>query len=223
MTLLKLECSNMTKAMECISKKISSYNIGEIVEELMIKELLQFHPTKNIDINNIEWLKIKKHESYKTKTLFYKYKNNTEEDDISWKLCIRNLYGKYKRDEEYKKDVKTAFRNESHIGSKTTYFNNNTKIINNVFVGICSHCNNETEKITTDHYNVPFIKIFDTFCKKNNIELHTIDIYENNKKIIRLKDENLAKTWLQYHDDEAQYRLLCRSCNSHFGSYGYQQ
>jgi hypothetical protein len=54
--------------------------------------------------------------------LFYKYKSCEKEDDISWKLCIRNLYGFYKRDEEYIRDVQKAFRNESHQATKNVFF-----------------------------------------------------------------------------------------------------
>jgi len=56
---------------------------------------------------------------------------------------------------------------------------------------------------------------------KNN--LCNIDIFENERNEIRIKDEKLASKWLSHHDNISQYRLLCKSCNSHFGSYGYQK
>jgi hypothetical protein len=143
-------------------------------------------------------------------------------DDISWKLCIKNLYGKYNRDKEYLIDVNTAFRNESHIGKKKQYFINHTIINNDIFTGICDNCRKNTTNITTDHYPLPFKNILDSFIDKNKINLYDIDIFENKQNEIRIKDNELASKWLKYHDDIALYRLLCKSCNSHFGSYEYK-
>tara|TARA_Y100001970_G_C14191391_1_gene835594 strand:- start:195 stop:857 length:663 start_codon:yes stop_codon:yes gene_type:complete len=220
MTLKEL-WSSMTQANRGVSNIIRTANIGEIIEDRIIKELVKHHPTKRIDVNKVEWFKVELRPPFNTPALFYKYKNSRIKDDISWKLCIRNLYGKYNRDKEYEKDVKAAFRNESHIGTKKQYFINNTTIKNNIFMGICNNCNKKTEKITTDHYKLSYKEIFDNFININNINLSNIDIFENEDNEIRIKDENLASKWLNYHDNKAQYRLLCSSCNSHFGSYGY--
>ena len=218
---LKKRCSNMTQANKYIGSIIKTIINEEIIENILIKELVKYHPTKRIDISKVEWFKIKSRPPYNKPALFYKYKNSRKEDDISWRLCIRNLYGNYNRDQEYENDVKTAFRNESHIGTKTQYFINNTTIKNNIFMGICNNCNNKTENITTDHYKLSYKEIFDNFIYINNINLCDIDIFENENNEIRIKDENLASNWLDYHDNKAQYRMLCSSCNSHFGSYGY--
>ena len=211
----------MTQANKYIGSIIKTIINEEIIENILIKELVKYHPTKRIDISKVEWFKIKSRPPYNKPALFYKYKNSRKEDDISWRLCIRNLYGNYNRDQEYENDVKTAFRNESHIGTKTQYFINNTTIKNNIFMGICNNCNNKTENITTDHYKLSYKEIFDNFIYINNINLCDIDIFENENNEIRIKDENLASNWLDYHDNKAQYRMLCSSCNSHFGSYGY--
>jgi hypothetical protein len=219
--MLKERCSNMTQANRYIGNIINSINNDEIVENIMINELVKYHPTKSIDFNKVEWFKIKLRSPYNKPSLFYKYKNSINDDDISWKLCIRNLYGNYNRDEEHEKDVKTAFRNESHIGTKKNYFMNNTTIKNNIFMGVCRNCNKITENITTDHYNLSYKEIFNDFLYVNNINLRNIDIFENEENEIRIKDEELASKWLNHHDNKAQYRLLCCSCNSHFGSYGY--
>ena len=214
-------CSNMTQANKYIGNIIKELPIEENIENRILIELVNSHPTKQINENNVEWFKIKIRPPFNKPALFYKYKNSTNEDDISWKLCIRNLYGKYKRDKEYEKDVKIAFRNESHIGTKKQYFIHNTTINNKIFMGICNNCNSKTKNITTDHYKLSYKEIFDNFIEINNINLLNIDIFENEYNEIRLKDENLASKWLNFHDNRAQYRLLCGSCNSHFGCYGY--
>ena len=89
-------------------------------------------------------------------------------------------------------------------------------------MGKCENCLIETENITTDHYPLVYKKIFDDFIKNNNINLYNIDIFENKQNELRIKDTNLASKWLSHHDNIAKYRLLCSSCNSHFGSYGYK-
>lgn len=222
MTSLKQECSNMTKANKYISDIIKSFKNDIPIENEIIKDLIKYHPTKNININDIEWLKFKLRPPFNTKSLFYKYKNNMKIDDISWKLCIKNLYGKYNRNKEYLIDVNTVFRNESHIGKKKQYFINHTIINNDIFTGICDNCRKNTTNITTDHYPLPFKNILDSFIDKNKINLYDIDIFENKQNEIRIKDNELASKWLKYHDDIALYRLLCKSCNSHFGSYEYK-
>jgi len=218
---LKELCSNMTQANRYIGDIIKKKPIEENIEDRIIIELLKYHPTKQINVDNVEWFKIKIRPPFNKAALFYKYKNSINEDDISWKLCIRNLYGNYKRDKEYEKDVNTAFRNESHIGTKKQYFINNTTINDNNFMGECNNCNEITKNITTDHYNLSYKEIFDNFIEINKINICNIDIFENKHNEIRIKDKNLASKWLNFHDNKAQYRLLCGSCNSHFGSYGY--
>jgi len=219
---LKQQCQNMTQAKKHISNLINTLPIDQNIEHKHIKDLLKYHPTKKIDINNVEWIKIKIRPPYNNRALFYKYKNSNDEDDISWKLCIRHFYGRYCQYKEHIKDVKTAFRNEVHNGTKKEYFINNTTIENNKYTGKCNNCNMITEDITTDHFKLSYKEIFDNFIELNNIDLQHITIFENDNNEIRIKNTNLALKWLNYHDTKAHYRLLCSSCNSHFGCYGYK-
>ena len=216
---LKQICSNMTNAKKYIRSVINSLKEGELIKNKYIIELVKYHPSKQIDINKVAWLKMKKRPPYNKLALFYKYYDNTKEDDISWILCITNLFGKYDRNKEYENDVKTAFRNESHFGSKKQYFIDNTDITNNEFTGECNNCKITTTDITTDHYPIPYKKIFDTFINDKGLRLCDFDIFENEQFEIRFKDRDFADEWLNYHDDKATYRLLCKSCNSHFGCY----
>ena len=217
---IKSKCQNITQAKQYIRNKLLKYNHNDFVHDSDIIQLLPFHPTKHINIDTIDYLIMKKRLPYNKLALFYKYKNSDVLDDISYMLCIENLYGKYCRNKHYEKDVITAFRNESHFGTKKQFFVKNTYIDNNKCIGICNHCNLQTHDITTDHYPVPYKQIFDSFIKNNNIVLSNIDIFENDKNILKIQSEDLASEWKLYHDDIAQYRLLCKSCNCHFGSYG---
>lgn len=218
---LKRRCKNMTQANKYVANTLKKIKDGEIVDDIIIIELVKYHPTKKIDVDNVEWFKMQKRPPYNTLALFYKYKNSENEDDISWKLCIRNLYGKHDKNKEHKNDIRSAFRTESHFGTKQQFHNNNTVIINNKFVGICNNCNIQTDNIATDHHNLSYKQIFDDFIKINKIKLHEIDIFEDENNMIRIKDKKLARKWLKYHDSRAVYRLLCNSCNCSFGSYGY--
>ena len=216
---LKIKLKNLTNSKKYITNIISKYKENERVNDVEILQLLQHHPTKNITISNIDYLTVKIRKPFNQLALYYKYKNNEKEDDISYILCLKNLFGKYNRDIHYEEDVMSAFRNESHVGSKKEYFINNTKTENNLFYGICNHCKIETQNITTDHYPIPYKQIFESFIKKENIVLLNIDIIENDLNEIRINNNDIVEKWLDYHDYNANYRLLCKSCNSHFGCY----
>jgi len=219
--LLKEKCSCMSKANKFIGGIIREYKDGDDVDNVYIKEVIEYHPMKNIKVDDMEWLKIKIRPPYNTLSLFYKYKN-IPEDDISWKLCIRNYYGKYKPLQLKIQDIHTAFRNEAYFGNLEIYrkkylYADDAK---------CSECSKDIEskcsKLVVDHYPTPFKKIYDSFIEEKNIELIKTIVYENFDNMIRLKDNILTKEWLKYHDNKAEFRLLCKSCNSHFGSYGYK-
>jgi hypothetical protein len=216
---LKNILKNITNSKKYISNILKLYNDGDIVNDDIILSLLTFHPTKNIDVDNIDYLIYKIRPPYNKLALFYKYKNNDKIDDISYISCLTNLFDKYKKDKDYEDNVKNAFRNDSHIGTKKQYFIDNTFIENNKFTGICTNCNKKTTDITVDHYPKSYFTIFTDFIKQKNLNLYSIDIFENNNNEIRLKNEIFAKEWQLFHDNNATYRLLCKSCNSHFGAH----
>src|SRR6056300_669328 len=221
MTDLKSKLRNITRAKAYITSILQGYKENEIVDNSDVIELLSYHPTKHINQNNIDYLIMKPRKPYNKLALFYKYKNGSIEDNVSYILCIKNLFGKYSRDKQYEEDVMSAFRNESHFGSKKSYFINNTQVKNDVLIGQCNNCNIITKDITTDHYMLPYKKIFQEFVKQENILLCEVEIFENELNELCICDEKLAHNWRLYHDSHAKYRLLCKSCNSRFGSYGF--
>ena len=206
-------CKNMTEANKYISGLLKTFNINEIIQNPIFIDLLKYHPTKNIDIENIEYIKLKLRQPFNKPAVFFKITNGIE-DDVSWKMCIRNLYKKFNKTEEHIKVIKGSFRTESQWGTKRRYRYDNDG-------NICCNCEKTTDHIETDHYPIPYKKIFNDFIEDHNISLSNIYFYENEYNEIRLKDKKLATKWLKYHDSIAQYRLLCKSCNSRFGSYGY--
>lgn len=221
MSLLKEKCKNITNANKYIASIIQRYNCDDFVDDPEIKQLVEYHPTKHINLNDVEYLVMRKRHPFNTISLFYKHKNTSNEDDISWKTCIRKLYGKHDGEKDKMKDIENAFRTVAYKGERTQYFQNNTFVTNAGTVGICNHCNIKSNQISVDHYLMPFKTILQTFLDENNIHLNEIDVFENERNEIELKDTQISSMWLTYHDEKAQYRLLCKSCNSHFGSYGY--
>jgi hypothetical protein len=203
----------MTQANKYVSSIIQSLQEDIMIEDSAIKELIQYHPTKQL--NDVEWLKLKTRPPFNHLSLTYK--KNGKEDDISCKLCIRNLYGKYSADEEHEKKIKQAFRFEIHRGTKSQFYNQKTKCC----IGLCDECKISTRDITVDHYPTPYKKIFETFLHENNFKLPKVEVFLNDINEYIIKDKDLAQKWLVAHDNQATYRLLCKSCNSRNGSYGY--
>ena len=218
---IKIKCRNMTRAKQFIGDIIHSYNVGDIVDNEYMLELVEYHPTKDIKLENLEWLKIKIHPYYKKPALYFKNKNDTEDDDLSWILCIRNLYGKYNADANNEANIKQAFRNELQGGCKTQYYYENTTRSNGVATGICAECGDHMSNIHVDHFENPFKNILDSFLNDNNINMNDVCVYETTKRQIRLKCEDTAAKWLEYHDSIAIYRILCGTCNVRNGSYGF--
>ena len=216
---IKTKLKNISHAKKYISNILQNYKDNDIIDNPIILELLTYHPIKHINASNIDYLIIKYRPPYNNLALHYKYKNNNTITSISYTVCIKNLFNKYNKDKQHIENVITAFRNEIHLGSKTTYFIYNTQLENNTFIGICDNCNISTNDITTDHYLITFKHLYNTFINNENITLLDIDVIEHELNELRIKDNTLAIRWKTFHDENATYRLLCKSCNSHFGSY----
>jgi len=210
----KEKYKNITNAKKYFSKLLKQYNENINFNNNEILELLEYHPTKNIKKENIEYLVMKKRPPYYKLALYYKIDDNL--DDISYIECLKVLYNKYNKEDNIIYDINQAFRNISERGTKKDFKllalqNNNN---------ICTNCNIKTDKLETDHYPIPYKKILDDFIKDNNINLPKLKYkYINNQYY--LDDKTLSNKFLNYHDKTAKYRLLCKSCNCHFGSYGY--
>tara|TARA_B100001250_G_scaffold412463_1_gene443730 strand:+ start:489 stop:1097 length:609 start_codon:yes stop_codon:yes gene_type:complete len=195
---------------------LSKYNPGDRVNNKIINELVKHHPTKKIE--NVEYLFLQRRPPFNDISLYYKSRNSEAVDDISYVLCIKNLFGKFKKSKQYKDDVMTAFRTEIRNGTRKDFYMSHTTNEN----GCCKHCGIFTTGIAVDHYPITYKEIFDIFVKERNLIIDNINIFENERNLLLLKNEDLSKDWIHYHDKVANYRLLCHSCNSKLGSYGYK-
>ena len=206
----KQKYKNITNAKKYFSNLLKQYdeNINFNNNELL--ELLEYHPTKDIKKENIEYL-VRVKGLYNKLILNYKYKNKDLET-ISYQECLKVLYNKYNKEDNIIYDINQAFRNISDRGTKKDFKLNNNNI--------CTNCNIKTDKLETDHYPIPYKKILDDFIKDNNINLPKLK-YKKINNFYYLDDKTLSNKFLNYHDKIAKYRLLCKSCNCHFGSYGY--
>jgi len=209
----------MNCAFKFIGKRVESYKEGVTIEDEYINELVQYHPTKSIDVSEVEWFKLCE-DKYRTLCLCYKYYGDDKIDDIGWKKCIRNLYDAYNPDEDYKNCVNKAFRNEVHYGTKCAFFVEHTTLCENGrYRGQCEACNTMSSP-TTDHKDTPFCVILERFLEEQSLRLEDLYTRKNEQFEIWLQDRSLATRWLKYHDEHAKYRILCRSCNSRIGSRG---
>ena len=213
MSWLKTECKNKTRAWKAVRLILDEFKINSEMTDIRIKELIKYHPTKDIDFSRVDYFSWKPHKSYKKPTLYFKYKDCDEEDDISLKVCVANLYEKFDLENDKIINIKKAFRNESRFGTHM-----DTQLANKKTT--CPLCNKQA-KLTCDHYPISWKQIFTEFCENKNIILGNVEIFEGEDGTNYFNDEMLSLTWTTYHDSRATYRMICNSCNASAGSHGY--
>ena len=75
---------------------------------------------------------------------------------------------------------------------------------------LCVHCG-ATNDLTVDHRYIPFVMIAKSFMDTEP----NIEITNDNSGIgWVIKDPNILKAWQHFHEERANYQILCRSCNS---------
>lgn len=203
-------------------KKIIYNKVGEVGENNKftwnrLNKLAMFHPTKKI--GTIDYFVFRKRPPYNNLSLYYKEVGKEEEDDISIIYCLRNIFGKIDLVKEKKKDIISGFRTEIHDGARLHYLKMRSTG-NNYGYNNTQHCDNcgGYGKIAVDHYPVPFCDLLNDFlvCKKIKIEEVEVEEQDN---VMKIKDRFFGDTWKIYHDNKAEFRLLCARCNSSFGNY----
>jgi hypothetical protein len=225
MSSLKKDLKNLTTGYKVITNIIKNKVVNlKFKDDPMLLSLLEYHPTKTIQKTNIEYLVVRFRKPYNNLSLFYKMIGSIE-DDVSYRLCLQVLFEKYDKKSSNKESIMSALRTECNYGTKKVFFLTNTVKTNCITRGKCCVCDNTTCNITVDHFGITFQNILDRFLEENiSLKLELLEIYENKENNeIRLKDIDLAKEWLNFHDTLATYRLLCKSCNSQCGGYGYKK
>jgi len=215
-------------SLKCIKKALHSISKGTKIITCYIKELkpeskfrhhlfenvLLNHPTKKF--NDIEYLQVKIRPPFMKKSLYIKCKDK-EIENVSYKLSIQNIYGKYNPERIYKNNRLEAYRNTIYETKRKIFYHENT---NNGF-GKCENCNKE-DKLDIDHFKIPFSKILDDFLLLNNLDLLKTCIYEE-KTRYKILDNEIKNKWIEYHDEKVIYKCLCKTCNCSLGDYGYKK
>lgn len=133
------------------------------------------------------------------------YRDNSS-DTISINACLQNYFGKYHKNtaamESFRKAVFDTKRKDflKHMKEKRCF--------------LCS----SVHDICVDHYPIPFIAIVDDFFQNSEISWKDIVPTKNNIE----HNVKFRQLWIDFHDEKASFRLLCRSCNSSLGANGYK-
>ena len=91
---LQSKLLNLTNGKKAITKLLSKYENNDIVKDEIIYDLVSFHPTKNIKKENLEYLVMKTRPPFNNLSLHYKYKNQNQDIDLSYMLCLKNVFEK---------------------------------------------------------------------------------------------------------------------------------
>ena len=190
--------------------KVKEYPMYTNFNDEFLQELLTYHPTKNI--SNIEYLIIKPHDIYRTRSLYYKSKNKKEEV-ASYKLCIQNVFEQYSDEKNIKANKISSFRN-SISNTKRAEFQSNLKS------NCCEDCGVYHSKPHIDHFMIPFKEILEQFLYQSNLKIEEVQTYYNNSQH-HILDLEFKNNFIEYHDSIVIYKLLCPECNIGHGTYGY--
>ena len=76
----------------------------------------------------------------------------------------------------------------------------------------CALCDS-ADSIAVDHMNTPFSEIYDSFFLAKSLQEYAY----------LMRDAAVERQWIDFHDEIAEFRLLCRSCNSTVGDGGYKK
>ena len=190
--------------------KVKQYPMYTKFNDEFLQELLTHHPSKKI--SNIEYLMIKPHEIYRTRSLHFKSKNKDEEI-ASYKLCIQNIFGQYSDSNNTKTNKISCFRN-AISNTKRAEFQSNLKS------NCCEDCGILHSKPHIDHYNIPFKEILEQFLYQSDLKIEDVKTYYKNSQH-HILDLEFKNNFIEYHDELVTYKLLCPECNIKQGTYGY--
>ena len=190
--------------------KVKQYPMYTKFNDEFLQELLTHHPSKKI--SNIEYLMIKPHEIYRTRSLYYKSKDKNQ-DIASYKLCIQNVFGQYNNESNEKANKVSCFRN-AISNTKRAEFQSNLKS------NCCEDCGILHSKPHVDHYKYPFKEILRQFLYQSDLKIEDVNSYYQNSQH-HILDLELKNEFIDYHDSIVIYKLLCPECNISNGTYGY--
>jgi len=126
------------------------------------------------------------------------------EIDFSWVYCCK--FRERTPIDNLLRAMREAIKNET-----IKYKRNQSKLI-------CNFCKNENElyeNFHVDHDNPTFKTLKDNFLKltKKEIPLSFADCKKYNFTIFKKEDEDFKNEWVDYHNNNCNFQILCRDCN----------
>jgi hypothetical protein len=218
---IKTILKNLTNGQKYATNLIKEQELDTHFRHDELEAILQFHPDSiEKGVSNIDYLVVRTRQPYNTRSLFLKSHNNESEDDISYVICIQSMFNKLDQNKRDLFHITEAFQNAINNQNKINFLYANTRDVDGSRYGECSRCKQDV-KACVDHYETSFKSILDTFCSTHKILISDVKVkWENNAFFI--EDIAFRNKWIDYHDGLVQYRILCKSCNSSMGSYGYK-
>ena len=154
------------------------------------------YPDKFIGVVDI---RINYNPEFKNQLVVYIIKTNGEIDNVSvMNNCITG---------KPKDNLKIAMR-VSIQPQIDEYKNNN-------YTNVCELCG-EHGKIEIDHHSEksPFAKLYIDFIETNTLPIPTsFNDTKSHMKCFKELDYNFEEKWIEYHKENAIFRMLCRKCN----------
>jgi hypothetical protein len=204
---------NITKVTKHVTSLIDNQPMNMEFRDNDIESLLKCHPNED-KIRDVEYLIVRKHPRFNGKTLYIKNKDSKTEEDVSYKYCLRGLFGKYSKAENNLYRIKRAFRDAISDTKRKDLFLNH--------VNTCQECGRVDQKVHIDHYRYTFQQLLDEFISENVINFSSIKVFENIKNEFEFENNVLKNNWINYHDAKSIFKVLCRICNLSNGTYGYK-
>ena len=218
---LKIKFKNMTNGTKIVTALLKTIELNIPFQNEDLKLLLTNHPDEDKDAKNIEYLIVKLN-IYKDRELHIKTLKH-EENSISYKLCLRHLFGntKVSQEETHRKNILQSFRNEINDTKRLDFYNDSKDI------STCVICNIHGQ-MEIDHVGKCFQQIADEFISINNLKYDNMKYIYSGKEFgnnwyVTLQDYEIKQNWIKYHDENANFRLLCMRCNGSIGSSGYKR
>jgi hypothetical protein len=207
---------NITNGTRIVTSLINNKSIGTPFHDNDVESLLKCHP--NVDkVRNIQYLVVRKRPPYNRPALYIKNEGQESETDVSYKASLEALFDKYSKTKNNAKRIMKTFRDAINNTKRKEFKLNFTSII-------CQQCENVIENdLHIDHNKYTFQQILDEFIGDKKIHFHSIKVFEKENNEHEFEDKELQLNWVNYHDEKAIFKGLCKKCNLSNGTYGYKK
>jgi 5-methylcytosine-specific restriction endonuclease McrA len=145
------------------------------------------------------------------------------EDDISRNDCIAVIFGKYDEATHHITQVIKALRKATYDRDFRNAFLRENTTGGSAMCAVCKClCGTGTDLVLhMDHWDIAFSDILDKYISKSKLDLAKIAVKSVGVDTV-LCDPALAEDWVAYHNQYANYKILCAPCNLKKGARGPQ-